>query len=393
VARNVRIVTGVPGQIERQQELADALTVRALRSRVPQQGGPVQVKMSPWEGVAQLGEAWIASRARGKADDLASADVERQKAANEAMIRQLAGEQGPRRLTEQGQPTGAPIEAPLDMETGRPMLLSDKAQTLAAAMGGMDPYQSGTALGGAMMQQALSTPKYERVDLGDSIGVVDERGQVIHRIPKGATPDTRVREEGANQRHQIPSGSAQLGANVSMRGQDISAGTAARGQNLTYDAALRGQEAAAARPQAEAAAAQAAKAGEVEKVWNMYSTAREGVMGGLSNTSTGPIAGRIPAVTANQQIAEGGVAAMAPVLKQLFRVAGEGVFTDRDQALLLDMVPKRTDRPDAREAKMANIDAIVRAKLGLPPEQAMPSAAPADPAVSDRARGYYERRP
>jgi len=46
-------------------------------------------------------------------------------------------------------------------------------------------------------------------------------------------------------------------------------------------------------------------------------------------------------------------------------VAGEGVFTDRDQALLLDMVPKRSDRPEARFAKIRNIDAIINAKLGI----------------------------
>ncbi len=109
-------------------------------------------------------------------------------------------------------------------------------------------------------------------------------------------------------------------------------------------------------------------------------------MEGLARTMTGPIAGRIPAVTANQQIAEGGVAAMAPVLKQLFRVSGEGVFTDRDQALLLDMVPKRSDRPEAADAKMRNIDAIVRAKLGLPPEMApAPSGATGEWGAGDDA--------
>jgi hypothetical protein len=95
-----------------------------------------------------------------------------------------------------------------------------------------------------------------------------------------------------------------------------------------------------------------------------YEAARSALLSGLENTSTGPIVGRIPALTSAQQIAEGGVASMAPILKQLFRTAGEGTFTDRDQALLLDMVPKRTDHPEAREAKIAAIDAIVRAKLG-----------------------------
>src|SRR5690606_32298898 len=94
-----------------------------------------------------------------------------------------------------------------------------------------------------------------------------------------------------------------------------------------------------------------------------YEAAREGLVTGLQGTETGPVAGRLPAITEGQQIAEGGVAAMAPVLKQLFRSAGEGVFTDRDQALLMEMLPTRKDHPDAAKAKLANIDAIVKAKL------------------------------
>lgn len=96
---------------------------------------------------------------------------------------------------------------------------------------------------------------------------------------------------------------------------------------------------------------------------NMYDTATTGLVSALSGTETGPVVGFLPAVTANQQIAEGAVAAMAPILKQLFRGANEGTFTDKDQDLLLQMLPTRKDRPDARAAKLANIDAIVRAKL------------------------------
>jgi hypothetical protein len=99
--------------------------------------------------------------------------------------------------------------------------------------------------------------------------------------------------------------------------------------------------------------------------FNLYETARDGLISGLSGSETGPIVGRVPAFTTEQQVAEGGVAAMAPVLKQLFRVSGEGVFTDRDQQLLLDMVPTRKDRPEAREQKIKNIDNIVKAKLRI----------------------------
>jgi hypothetical protein len=117
---------------------------------------------------------------------------------------------------------------------------------------------------------------------------------------------------------------------------------------------------------------------DVQRTLNTYIEARNGLLTGLAGTETGAIAGRITPFTAAQQTAEGGVAAMAPVLKQLFRSAGEGVFTDRDQALLLDMVPTRKDEPEARKAKIENIDRIVAAKLGMqvPAFQATPAGSP-----------------
>lgn len=109
------------------------------------------------------------------------------------------------------------------------------------------------------------------------------------------------------------------------------------------------------------------KRSDLEATLNLYNTARQGLLDGLRGTNTGPIAGRLPALTSGQQIAEGAVAAMAPVLKQLFRVSGEGVFTDRDQALLLDMIPTRTTHPEAYIPQIENIDRIVKAKLRAGP--------------------------
>jgi hypothetical protein len=102
-----------------------------------------------------------------------------------------------------------------------------------------------------------------------------------------------------------------------------------------------------------------------ESTFNVYNAGMNGVVEALGNTDTGPFVGRLFAVTANQQIAEGAVAAVAPVLKQLFRSAGEGNFTDADQKLLMEMVPTRKDRPEAVKAKLSNIDAIVRARLSI----------------------------
>lgn len=116
---------------------------------------------------------------------------------------------------------------------------------------------------------------------------------------------------------------------------------------------------------AEVVAEQAGEARSNEIAFNVYNTAMDGLISALGETVTGPGAGFIPAVTTNQQVADGAVAAMAPVLKQLFRSSGEGTFTDNDQRLLLQMVPTRKDTADARQSKIRNIDAIVRAKLGV----------------------------
>lgn len=110
-----------------------------------------------------------------------------------------------------------------------------------------------------------------------------------------------------------------------------------------------------------------------ESTFKVYETGMRGLVAGLDSTFTGPFVSMLPAVTANAQIADGAIAAMAPVMKQMFRAAGEGIFTDKDQELLLEMIPSRDDLPKSRQAKLANIDAIVRAKLGIMlPDESLP---------------------
>lgn len=100
----------------------------------------------------------------------------------------------------------------------------------------------------------------------------------------------------------------------------------------------------------------------------------------FANLKTDPITGRFPAMTSAAQMAEGSVSAMAPILKSLFREAGEGVFTDKDQELLTDMAPKRTDHPDVVAYKIDMIEKIVAAKLGQgAPATAAPGTIPPPP--------------
>ena len=108
------------------------------------------------------------------------------------------------------------------------------------------------------------------------------------------------------------------------------------------------------------------------KAFEVYTTAIDSLSEALEKPYTGPAAGLMPALTANQQIADGAVAMMAPIMKQMFRSAGEGSFTDSDQALLMGMIPTRKDKPEARAFKLQAIDSIIRAKLGLSGEESKP---------------------
>jgi hypothetical protein len=219
----------------------------------------------------------------------------------------------------------------------------------------------------------------------------------VFRAPNGEVIDvSQITEPGlresimqnAGQWGLVPDGgSAQLPArNVSpaQAGGGMFVGRAPEEQAAATEAAKLGVQAQylPQELQARTQAALAQKAGEAQvsaqadqatrdrsnsSASQVYETGMSGVYEGMRGTDTGPIAGRLPAVTTGQQIAQGATAAMAPVLKQMFRTAGEGTFTDKDQDLLMQMVPTRTDTPAAREAKMANVDNIVRAKLGMPP--------------------------
>lgn len=99
---------------------------------------------------------------------------------------------------------------------------------------------------------------------------------------------------------------------------------------------------------------------------NVYQTGMKSLEEGLKGTYTGPWVGLIPAITSSQQVAEGAIATMAPVLKQMFRSAGEGTFTKDDQEMLMRMLPTRSTRPEAAAAQIQAIDAIVKAKLTEP---------------------------
>lgn len=115
--------------------------------------------------------------------------------------------------------------------------------------------------------------------------------------------------------------------------------------------------------QAKALVNQAGEGRSNNKALGVYETAMGNLTKALDNTITGPFIGFTPAMTSNAQIAEGAVAMMLPLMKDVFRSAGEGTFTDSDQKILNDLIPTRSDNPKARASKITMLDSMIRAKL------------------------------
>jgi hypothetical protein len=100
------------------------------------------------------------------------------------------------------------------------------------------------------------------------------------------------------------------------------------------------------------------------KALEVYQIGIDNIAKAMGQTKTGTFIGLLPAMSADAKTAEAALSVMAPVLKSVFRAAGEGTFTDKDQELLLGMLPKRTDPKETREAKLKMVNSIVDAKLG-----------------------------
>jgi len=128
------------------------------------------------------------------------------------------------------------------------------------------------------------------------------------------------------------------------------------------------------KPEVESAVIKAAGAAKLEvdkigknrsnkRALSVYTNAMSNLTKSLDNTITGPFIGLTPALTSNAQIADGSIAMIIPLLKDVFRGAGEGTFTEGDQKILTDLIPTRSTTKEARVAQILMIDQMIRAKL------------------------------
>jgi hypothetical protein len=221
-------------QIERRRKLAQALMQQGAQAGQAASAGRFLVGPSAFSSVAGLASALggAALENRANKDQDAAEDSERKRAA-EALERLMGrGGQPPGMIDESGATGAPPMQLP-----GRG---TDPRHAAALEyVHGLPIDQQRQVVGGQALKTLFPpTPKLERVDLGDRWGILDESGSVVRTLPKGVSPDTRLREDGATERHNTASGSAKLGAETTRRGQDLSAEVQLRGQDVT----MRGQD-------------------------------------------------------------------------------------------------------------------------------------------------------
>lgn len=125
-----------------------------------------------------------------------------------------------------------------------------------------------------------------------------------------------------------------------------------------------------------------------EKALSIYQNAAGRLETALTGTTTGKFVGLLPAMTSNAQIAEGAIAIMRPVIKDAVRSAGEGTFTDSDQALINQMIPTRDDSASAIKVKLQMLDSFMQDKLSTP--SAGGEVTPQDVQVGDTDDGVVD---
>lgn len=111
------------------------------------------------------------------------------------------------------QSEGGPVNIPLDRVDGgteqlQQNYMSDPKGARQTLLGSLTQNESPMAQGLAgqlMAQQFAAPPAPEKVDLGNEIAFM-QNGQIVGRMPKGVSPDTKESQEGADRRHGTASG-------------------------------------------------------------------------------------------------------------------------------------------------------------------------------------------
>lgn len=108
------------------------------------------------------------------------------------------------------------------------------------------------------------------------------------------------------------------------------------------------------------------KKAENTKQYAMYKSSTNALSDAYSKLSTaewGPVAGNLPAATAEAQAFDSNQALVFPQIRAVFRIAGEGSSSDQESAALKAMIPTRALKPAVFKRQQELLDRTIQAKL------------------------------
>ncbi len=191
--------------IERQRKLAEAMQQQGMAGGRPtEQIGGWAIPQSPMEGLGRASQALLGQYKQNQL-------TERQKALAEAMRTRNTDEAQQFTAALQGTPAQPEVPMPADEVgggPGRPEMAAvpgDRNKAMAIAMQSQSPMLQ--SAGGSMLAEMLKRPTTKTVDMGDKIGIIDDRGQLVGSYPKGNTPDAVLKNTTTREKSEIaPSG-------------------------------------------------------------------------------------------------------------------------------------------------------------------------------------------
>jgi hypothetical protein len=148
-----------------------------------------------------------------------------------------------------------------------------------------------------------------------------------------------------------------ISASTSRRGQDIGAATARSGQAIT----MRGQDMAAAGRVAPKPATVALAKGKLSSLTALENQLNRAEAALKKAKYTGPIAGRLPGgISGADSAADAAISNLAPLVRQLTRVPGEGAMSDYESKLAQAGLPSRAQTAEGRRQSLDDIRALVK---------------------------------
>ncbi|APX66277.1 hypothetical protein V3I01_08030 [Sphingomonas sp. gentR] len=255
------------------------------------------------------------------------------------------------------------------------------AASLTKHMGDLDKnererFAQKTGVGAAIAQAASKLPyDQRRTFLDEASPLALEAGWTREQLGDFDPTDDNLRNLtaiGVGADKYLADQRQAAGQAITVRGQDVSAATTRRGQDISASTARRGQDISAATARAGQAVAMRGQDMQAEarvapkpatvtlartkiSALNALDNQLNRVEKALANAKNrGPIAGRLPGgINGKDGAADAAIRQLAPLVRQLTRVPGEGAMSDYESRLVEAGQPSRSQTPEALRETLA----------------------------------------